>query len=129
MVTFNDHPGLNVQVVVNNRALQEYDDDEAGQGAISKYIEAVSGKEFALKFTFTRPFPTQHGVEIRVSVDGEGDRILTHTPDELHKAEGHFKRGVGFHKDGQWYRQNYCFTALNIGMVFTVQRPRLLTIV
>jgi hypothetical protein len=115
MVTFDDHPGLSVQVVVNKRPLQEYDDDEAGQGIASKYVEAVSGKEFALKFAFTRPFPTNHGVEIRVCVDGEGSRVLTYTTEELYKAEGHYKRGVGFHKDGQWYRQNYCFTALNIG--------------
>ena len=114
MAICDDHPGLKAQIVVDATPLQEYD-DEAGPNAISKYVEALSGKDFALKFTFTHPFPIQHGVEIRVSVDGEQSRVLSYEPEELYNPEGHFKRGVGFQKDGQWYRQNYRFTALNIG--------------
>ncbi|KAF2833847.1 hypothetical protein CC86DRAFT_400440 [Ophiobolus disseminans] len=114
MTTCDQHPGMKAEIIVDYEPLQEYDDDEAEPGVVSKYVEAASGKEFAIKFTFTRPFPTQHGVEIKVSVDGEPDRVLAYSPEELCKAEGHYKRGVGFQKDGQFYRQNYRFTALNI---------------
>jgi hypothetical protein len=115
MTLFDQYPGLKAEIIVDYRPLQEYNDDEADSGVISKYVEAASGKEFTMRFTFNRPFPTQHGVEIRVIVDGGQSRVLSYSPEELYKPGGHHKRGVGFQKDGQWYRQNYRFTALNIG--------------
>ena len=128
MAICDQYPGLKAEVVVDRQPLQEYADDEAEPGTISKYVEAASGKEFAMRFTFADPFPTQHGVEIRVSVDGEQSRVLSYGPEELYNAEGHHKRGVGFQKDGQWYRQNYRFTALNIGRImFRLHCGHLLT--
>jgi hypothetical protein len=120
MTVCDQYPGLTAEIVVDHRPLKEYEDDEAEPGAISRYVEAASGKEFSMRFTFTRPFPTEHGVEICVSVDGEQSRVLSYSPEELYRPEGHYKRGVGFQKDGQWYRQNYRFTALNIGKMMNI---------
>ncbi|KAH8730022.1 hypothetical protein GQ44DRAFT_723497 [Phaeosphaeriaceae sp. PMI808] len=115
MAISNENPGMKVEITVDDQPLPEFDDDQAESKAVTKYVQAISGKKFALKFTFSEPFPTQNGVEAEICVDGEKRRILAYKPDYLYQPSGHFKRGVSFQKGGQWYRQDYQFTALNIG--------------
>jgi hypothetical protein len=115
MAICDDHPGLRAEIVVDGQALKEYDDEEAAPNTITKYIEASSGKCFAMKMSFDPPFPTRYGVEVRVSVDGASGRKISYAPDQLYTPAGHVKSGVSFQENGRWFRQNYCFTALNIG--------------
>ncbi|KAF2035317.1 hypothetical protein EK21DRAFT_54266 [Setomelanomma holmii] len=117
MAISGDHPGLLVEIIVDGRPLQEYEDEDAPPNTITKYVEASSGKEFAMKFTFSPPLPTQYGVEARVNIDGASIRVVSYAPDELYKPGGHTKSGVSYQENGQWFRQNYCFTALNIGEI------------
>jgi hypothetical protein len=120
MVISNDYPGLTAEVIVDGYPLQEYDNDEDDKpSTITKYIEASSGKDFALRFRFSPPFSIQYGVEIGVSIDGERARLLTYQPKSLYKPEGHWKMGVSCQRNGEWFRQNYRFTALNIGETST----------
>jgi hypothetical protein len=114
MVRFDDVPGLRAEVVVDGEPLQEYDDDDAEPDMITKYIEACSDKEFVLKFTFDMGLPMDHGVEVKVDIDGDRCHVA-YRPGSLHKPR--HKYGMSFLKDGQRFRQNYRFTALNIGNI------------
>jgi hypothetical protein len=73
MAVLQDCPGLRVGVYVNKVPLQEYSDDEQEPTpkTTTKYVESQSGKEFYLKYFFAPPFPVQHGVEVRMVIDGE----------------------------------------------------------
>lgn len=115
MAICDDHPGLRAEILVDGQPLQEYDDEEGAPDTISKYVEATSGKEFAVRVIFCQPFTTQHGVQVRLSVDGASDRTLFFPPDKIYSPAGATKRGVSFQEDGKWYRRNYRFTSLNIG--------------
>jgi hypothetical protein len=67
MVISNEYPGLTAEVIVDGCPLQEYDNDEDDKpSTITKYIEASSDKDFALRFRFSPPFSVQYGVEIGV---------------------------------------------------------------
>jgi len=115
MAISNETPGLRAEVLVDGRPLPEYEDDEAELNTVTRYIEALSDKDFALRWEFEPPFPEQYGVEMRVSIDGAKYRGNIKGADELYRQGGHTKIGVGQKKRGQCFLQNYRFTALNIG--------------
>jgi hypothetical protein len=121
MVVLQDCPGLRCEVYVEKVPLQEYGDDEQEQTprSVTKYIESQSGKKFYLKYFFAPPFPVQHGVEVRVVIDGEVMQKSSIAAADLHRSRGHSLSGLVYLQDGEWYVQNYCFTALNIGKVCT----------
>ena len=57
-------PGLEVTVLVNGNALQEYDDadfDESNQNTreMSKYVASVAGAEFSISLRFTKKILNQ----------------------------------------------------------------------
>jgi hypothetical protein len=114
MAISDDVPGLQTGVLVDGWPLREYEDDEAEPDIISKFIEASSDKDFVIKWKFSHPFPVHHGVEARVQVDGERCCVEVRQPYELHKPQGHCKYGVSHMENGQWFRRNYRFTALDI---------------
>jgi hypothetical protein len=60
MVISNEYPGLTAEVIVDGCPLQDK------PSTITKYIEASSDKDFALRFRFSPPFSVQYGVEIGV---------------------------------------------------------------
>jgi hypothetical protein len=106
---------LRAEVLVDGRPLPAYDDDDddddAEPGTVTKYIEAMSDKEFILKYAFEMDVPTDHGVEVRIEVDEKRCRVGI-PPQDLHKS--HRKYGPGYSKDGECFRQHYRFTALDI---------------
>jgi hypothetical protein len=112
MAIFNNVPGLEAEVVVDGEPLHEYEDDDAEPDTMTKYIEALSDKEFALRFIFKMDTPVDHGVQVRMDIDGLVSCVV-YSPDDLRKPW--YKRGKTFLKNGQHFRQNYRFTALNIG--------------
>jgi hypothetical protein len=73
MAILDDVPGLKVEVHVDGSALKEYDDDDGipQPKRVTKYIEAVTGASLKIKHHFTKPFPTNHGVTVRVRLDGQ----------------------------------------------------------
>ncbi|CAO2658837.1 Nn.00g065600.m01.CDS01 [Neocucurbitaria sp. VM-36] len=115
MAVLDDVPGLNVEILVGGRPLHEYEDDEeASPKAVTKYVEAQSGAEFYLRSTFSAPFPTQYGVQMKVSVDGSSVRASYAKPEMLYKQHGYTQRGISYQENGQWFHRNYCFTPLSI---------------
>ena len=91
MAISHDCPGLKVEVVVHRLPLQEYDDEDdqnAASHVTTKYIEAQSDKDFALRFAFAYPFPLQYDVEVRIYIDGAKAHVLKCQPHKLYQAEG-----------------------------------------
>lgn len=116
MAILHDCPGLKVEIIVKGEPLREWDDDEeASPRAVTKYIEAQSGANFALKWRFSSPFPDDHGVRAVLKVDNDHRRKIDTEARELHRPEGFYKDGRRFLKDGQWYKGDYGFTALSVG--------------
>jgi hypothetical protein len=82
MAVLNHLEGIEVAICVDGQALHEYNDDgiEAQAGAVgahqasktvSKYIEAATGKEFAIKVTVKSPYKMDYPtLYILYKVDG-----------------------------------------------------------
>lgn len=66
------HPGLEVEVIVNDKALQEYVDNELEQDekATSNYVEASSGSAFAIRVCVPKGLFTTHSVRAVTWMDG-----------------------------------------------------------
>ncbi|KAE8835145.1 hypothetical protein PTNB85_06478 [Pyrenophora teres f. teres] len=58
MAVHDDYPGITVQVIADGQPLKEYEpkDKEEPPKAITRYVESISGVEFAINTTFTPPF-------------------------------------------------------------------------
>lgn len=115
MAVLDDCPGLKVEICVGGRPLREYDDDdeEPAPKAITKYIEVQSGADFALLSTFSAPFPLQHGVQLRLCVDGAPELVYNLSADQLRCC--YIFEGIEYEQNGQWMQKNYRFTELSIG--------------
>jgi hypothetical protein len=76
MAILKDCPGLQVEVVVNDWPLQEYVDNDEPEAAnsVTRYIEAKTGDHFAIKYTFSHPFPVGQGIIADVLLDGQSVR-------------------------------------------------------
>lgn len=110
-------PPVEVEILVNDVALQEYnddDDDSVSAHTVVKYIEAVSGAEFAVRYRLD-PKPS-HDVSVDISLDGKWavSRIiqLSHYPlAYIQKTI----TGVKSNKDGSWVLSKFSFSDLTIG--------------
>jgi hypothetical protein len=66
-------PGVKVEIIVNGRPLQEYADQDHGETSpttMTRFVEAQSGQEFAIRYTITRPFP-KYPVRFDILLDGQ----------------------------------------------------------
>jgi len=111
-------PGLIVEIFVNSAPLPEYDDNSdtpTSPTTITKYVEATSGANFAIKVSFTEGYPFPKGdMEARISLDG---RVI-------HKGmncEGRFfhtrlYQGRSIQIGGHPKIQKFCFAELEIGI-------------
>ncbi len=126
MAVIDECPGVKAEVCVERRALPEYDDEEEEKvpNVVTKYIEAQSGKEFTIKWVFSPPFQNEYGVRVGVKIDGEKPNFRVYPPEDLFRPGGHIKIGVGFKKEGEWFRRNYRFTSLNIGMILKTRASK-----
>jgi hypothetical protein len=55
-------PGFEVQILVNGQVLPEYEKEKEPEDddTVTKYVEAQSGKEFAIKYKFNVSFKWKH---------------------------------------------------------------------
>lgn len=117
MAITDTSPPVEVEILVNDVALQEYnddDDDSVSAHTVVKYIEAVSGAEFAVRYRLD-PKPS-HDVSVDISLDGKWavSRIiqLSHYPlAYIQKTI----TGVNSNKDGSWVLSKFSFSDLTIG--------------
>ena len=72
---------ITCDVEVDKRAIREYTDPDERRrypGVVTKYVEAVSGKEFFIRVGFAKFFkPTHNAVAVYVYIDGQccNDRL------------------------------------------------------
>lgn len=59
MAILPERPGIKISIVCNGAPLEEYDDDdeEPQLNTVFKYVEAVSGAEFAIQWDISAPWP------------------------------------------------------------------------
>jgi len=114
-------PGLTVEIFVNGAPLPEYDNDSdtpASPTTVTKYIEATSGANFAIKTIFTQEFPFLKGnIDAQISLDGRvvAGKILR----EAWFFEERLFEGRNSQIGEQSKIQKFCFAELEIGKLTT----------
>lgn len=74
MAVMNEHPGIKVEIVVADTLLPEYEDDQEQHvpNVITKYIEAQTDREFAVRAEFDTsliPLPPNNCFVVSVDLD------------------------------------------------------------
>jgi len=118
MAIVPDVPGLQVEIVVDGTTLHEHvnpDEEESGN-TVTRYIEAVSGAEFAVQYRFGPEFKAKHAASIHVYVDGECLRRSLINKKKHKNGKNHLITGPRVKEGNGFYVSNFCFAELNIGM-------------
>jgi hypothetical protein len=72
MAILRDVSGVKVEVFVGGTPIPEFNDGMQDSPKIStKWVEAVTGANFAVKMSFTERYRSRHGVRAQVSLDGK----------------------------------------------------------
>jgi hypothetical protein len=120
MAVTQDNPSIKASIVVNGVALQEYDDDEgqAESTAVTKYVEAITGAEFAIQYRFDKK--PKHHVRVNFLLDGkEITGQYTFPEDFIRSSLVQTSYGVISDDGNKWQVQNYAFSDLQTGMCVT----------
>jgi hypothetical protein len=110
-------PKVEAEILVNGVALQEHDDedDRGGANEVIKYVEAVSGTTFVIRYTFNeRP---KHDVSIHIALDGKW--VVTKLPRLERFHDGYLQgnvTGVNSNETGRWMLSEFSFSDLKTGM-------------
>jgi hypothetical protein len=123
MAILESMPGAKVEIIVDGTPVQEYDDDNGPllSRQITKYIESQTGKEFAVKVTFARPF-LRRDVAICVAFDGNPPISTRHvSASDLLNPAGHSKSSSVTRSGPSWYERKFTFNALDTGESLAVR--------
>lgn len=120
MAVLPHQPGVKVHVAINGSVMPEYDDEEPEvPNTTTKYIEAISDAHFEVRFAFSYPFQTQHGVHVILYLDGVRVRSRTFKESDLLGFRGrerwHTYRRTHFRENGETYTQDFQFSTLVTG--------------
>ncbi|KAJ8111165.1 hypothetical protein OPT61_g6169 [Boeremia exigua] len=116
MAVLPSRPGIKMSIVCDGAALQEYDDndEEPQPNSVSKYIEAISGAEFAIRGELTPPW--------------QPSTVLLYYYLDQKQVSGRFLKQVNYRVpswtaleegpitvvDGQSFLHKYAFAALRV---------------
>jgi hypothetical protein len=116
MALLDDVPGVEVQIVVQDQVLHEYQDRSAQVSAktTERYVEAQSHAEFQIRYAFSKPFPADRPVSMIVTIDGKDVDEPLIRPFELFEPQGHFSHGPISSIGSRWMVQKYCFSPIDI---------------
>lgn len=127
-----DPTGLTVEVLVNDSPLKEYDDidnhddereDSVSPGTVTKFIEAVSGAEFKIRYCFSKSFidglGRKQGIILEAFVDGKGVASNVWEKWELQKKAERFMRGATSVVNGTNFMSNFYFLGIPLGMWYS----------
>jgi len=116
MAVIDEVPGLEVGIVVNKQRLQEHQDRDAdiSPKTAERYIEAQSGAEYEIYYSFKDPFPGDRTVSMIVTVDGKDMDEPIIRPFELFDVKGHASQGHVSRQGRQWVVQKYSFSQIDI---------------
>jgi hypothetical protein len=108
---------IEAQIVVGGVALREWEDedDAGGEGEVVRYVEAVSGATFVIRYTFNeRP---KHDVLIDIELDG---KWVAGKYSWLDSFRTGYKQcevaGVNSNETGRWMLAKFSFSDLKTGM-------------
>jgi hypothetical protein len=110
-------PGIQVEVLVEGEPLKEYDDEdeEVTTDKVTKFIEAKSGSEFKIRWTFTPPFP---GDSVCFYIYMDGTYVCgayAQQPDFLGPTYINSVSGIDSSKGQNWFHEKFCFSEITIG--------------
>jgi hypothetical protein len=116
MAIHPDHPGLTVEVTVDDQPLEEYTDadDVTDPKTITRYTDARYGAEFAIKFNFESPFPANSDVGYKIWVDGKLVKAAFVYQRQLLIRGPYITSGAKIKGKAGWYLQRFCFADLRI---------------
>jgi hypothetical protein len=105
-------PGLACEIVVDGQAVTEYldEDEPEANNTVIRYVEAQSGKVFAIKSKFNDLFPQKLAVKASFFLDGRWTQNKNYTPERL-KGD-HICKGPVSTIGNQSFQQNYMFKEL-----------------
>jgi hypothetical protein len=116
MAVIDEVPGIEVGIVVNGQHLQEHQDRDAeiSPKTTERYVEAQSGAEYEIHYSFKEPFPGDRTVSMIVTVDGKDMDEPMIRPFELFDPKGHASQGHLSRQGMQTVVQKYSFAKLAI---------------
>jgi hypothetical protein len=126
MAVHADVPGLEVQIVVQDQPLREYQDRTAQVSAktIERYVEAQSHAQFEIRYAFKTPFPADRPVSMIVTIDGKDVDEPLIRPFELFESNGHSSCGPISKVGSRWTLQKYRFLPIDISGTSKRLTPR-----
>lgn len=117
MAVLSKVPGLEVQILVKGEPLHEYEERGARvpRDSVERYVEAQTNAYFEIRYSFTRPFPTDRAVAMLVTVDGKDVDEPLIRPFELFERKGHTSIGPVYKSGSSWKVRKYRFRGIRIG--------------
>lgn len=84
MAILKQYPGLEVQIMVGQQLLQEYDDPDSSPESnnVRKYVETKSDCNFGVGYALHKPFQTTHSVRAAFFINGHIVRRICHRVNE-----------------------------------------------
>ncbi|KAF2622226.1 hypothetical protein BU25DRAFT_415384 [Macroventuria anomochaeta] len=116
MAILPSQPGIKISIVCNGAILQEYEDDdeEPNHAVVSKYIEAVSGAEFGIRWDVSSPWPP-YTILFKYYLDQKkaSDRYCR-LENFKHPSYIYTEEGATSMVNGQGYLHRFAFAALTV---------------
>lgn len=120
-------PGLEVTIEVAGKILKEFDFEtptssvttpspDPPTNTTTKHLEAPSGTEFSIRYTFNEPFTPTFPIHMDVTLDGQ---IILEPHADIDPKDGRESwvcSSTAYTVDEQAYTQNFRFSELTIGM-------------
>ena|ERR1700761_4840135 len=119
MAILSTLPGLKVTIVVNDNALQEYEDadfDERNEAPreVSKYVASCPGAQFSVLLECTDEILSQIGSSLSVWLLLDGDIVRCKFWNRSDFLDGLTVANGPTKEKGQWYRTKFKFCDLPI---------------
>lgn len=120
MAIHPEHPGLCAEVVIDDEALQEYDDEEADEDGppetITKYAQVDSDAHFGVRYTIPSDLTGEFGVRSQLFLDGKRISTSVHSRRQFEENDvANYLEKYYTTMNGSNYEQRFRFTQLQIG--------------
>lgn len=111
MVVLDSCPGIEVSIVLNNKALKEYRDLNADdpQNSTTSYIEIEAAAAFEVDPEVTDTYTSRHDIRVEVRLDGKKIEDTLIRVEDLHKPGGHKFTGATAKINGWWFTSDPSF--------------------
>ncbi|KAJ4378252.1 hypothetical protein N0V86_005952 [Didymella sp. IMI 355093] len=114
MAIHKDYPGLKAEIVVNDKALPEYEDPniKCEPNEVVRYVEAEAGAEFAIRYNYDKTLLKDHDLRRVAYVDGQSIQKKTTKKGALVQSSPRYFRIAMRRLDGRYTEQTLHFGEL-----------------